>query len=262
MIIRGCRGSPIRSPCGWGMPPRTSASSTSTARCWTRPIRRLRRASRAQSSGGRWSSNSWLADHWHEEDAGIWEVRGPLRDFTHSKMMAWVAFDRAVRIHDEFGRDGPVNRWRELRDEIKDQVLRCGWSERKQAFTQSRSDERRQHPAHADRRLPAGGRSTVRLDGRGDPTRAKRRRSPVRRSQDEQRVDGCRRAKASSWPARSGWSKSSPYRGDWTRPRRCSIGYSVCATTSGFSEEYDPKAGMLLGNFPKRSRTWHSSRPR
>ena len=80
---------------------------------------------------------AWLADHWQEEDAGIWEVRGPLRDFTHSKMMAWVAFDRAVRIHDEFGRDGPVDQWRELRDEIKDQVLRCGWSERKQAFTQS-----------------------------------------------------------------------------------------------------------------------------
>jgi GH15 family glucan-1,4-alpha-glucosidase len=80
---------------------------------------------------------AWLVDHWQEEDAGIWEVRGPLRDFTHSKMMAWVAFDRAVRIHDEFGRDGPVDRWRELRDEIKDQVLTCGWSERKQAFTQS-----------------------------------------------------------------------------------------------------------------------------
>jgi GH15 family glucan-1,4-alpha-glucosidase len=80
---------------------------------------------------------AWLADHWQDEDAGIWEVRGPLRDFTHSKMMAWVAFDRAVRIHEEFGRDGPVDRWRELRDEIKDQVLRRGWSERKQAFTQS-----------------------------------------------------------------------------------------------------------------------------
>ena len=51
--------------------------------------------------------------------------------------MAWVAFDRAVRIHDEFGRDGPVDRWRELRDEIKAQVIECGWSERKQAFTQS-----------------------------------------------------------------------------------------------------------------------------
>jgi GH15 family glucan-1,4-alpha-glucosidase len=80
---------------------------------------------------------AWLADHWEEDDAGIWEVRGPARDFTHSKVMAWVAFDRAVRIHEEFGRDGPVDHWRALCTEIKTQVLTCAWSERKQAFTQS-----------------------------------------------------------------------------------------------------------------------------
>ncbi|MBW3632861.1 MAG: glycoside hydrolase family 15 protein [Chloroflexi bacterium] len=80
---------------------------------------------------------AWLEDHWREKDAGIWEVRGPRRHFTHSKMMAWVAFDRAVRMHEEFGRDGPVARWRELRDEIKAQVEACGWSERKQAYAQS-----------------------------------------------------------------------------------------------------------------------------
>ena len=49
----------------------------------------------------------WLEDGWRLEDAGIWEVRGPPRHFTHSKVMAWVAFDRAVRMHEEFGRDGP-----------------------------------------------------------------------------------------------------------------------------------------------------------
>ena len=48
----------------------------------------------------------WLEDGWREPDAGIWEVRGPRRHFTHSKVMAWVAFDRAVRMHEEFGRDG------------------------------------------------------------------------------------------------------------------------------------------------------------
>jgi GH15 family glucan-1,4-alpha-glucosidase len=80
---------------------------------------------------------AWLEDHWREKDAGIWEVRGPRRHFTHSKMMAWVAFDRAVRMHEEFGRDGPVARWRQLRDEIKTQVVTCGWSERKQAYAQS-----------------------------------------------------------------------------------------------------------------------------
>jgi GH15 family glucan-1,4-alpha-glucosidase len=80
---------------------------------------------------------AWLEEGWRQPDAGIWEVRGPLRQFTHSKVMAWVAFDRAVRMHDEFGREGPVDRWRELRDEIKAQVLTRAWSERKRAFAQS-----------------------------------------------------------------------------------------------------------------------------
>ena len=51
--------------------------------------------------------------------------------------MAWVAFDRGVRAHDEFGRDGPIDRWRALRDEIAAEVLTHGWSEEKQSFTQS-----------------------------------------------------------------------------------------------------------------------------
>ena len=79
----------------------------------------------------------WLEEGWRLEDAGIWEVRGPNRHFTHSKVMAWVAFDRAVRSHEEFGREGPVERWRELRDEIEAEVLARAWSERKQAFAQS-----------------------------------------------------------------------------------------------------------------------------
>jgi GH15 family glucan-1,4-alpha-glucosidase len=78
----------------------------------------------------------WLEHGWRQEDAGIWEVRGPNRHFTHSKVMAWVAFDRAVRMCEEFGQEGPVDRWRELRDEIHAEVLAKAWSERQQAFTQ------------------------------------------------------------------------------------------------------------------------------
>ena len=78
----------------------------------------------------------WLEQGWRETDAGIWEVRGPNRHFTHSKVMAWVAFDRAVRMNEEFGFDCPVERWRAVRDEIKQQVQTQGWSEHKQAFTQ------------------------------------------------------------------------------------------------------------------------------
>lgn len=78
----------------------------------------------------------WLEDGWRQPDSGIWEVRGPARHFTHSKVMCWVAFDRAVRFHDEYGREGPVDRWRALRDEIHAQVLSEAWSEQKQSFAQ------------------------------------------------------------------------------------------------------------------------------
>ncbi|MDF3039534.1 MAG: Glucoamylase [Thermomicrobiales bacterium] len=76
-----------------------------------------------------------LEECWRDPDAGIWEVRGPNRQFTHSKVMAWVAFDRGVRMCAELGRDGPIERWAELRDEIKTQVLECGWSDRRQELS-------------------------------------------------------------------------------------------------------------------------------
>ncbi|MBI2684255.1 MAG: glycoside hydrolase family 15 protein [Actinobacteria bacterium] len=79
----------------------------------------------------------WLEAGWRRPDAGIWEVRGPARHFTSSKAMAWVAFDRAIRFHDELGHAGPVERWRALRDEIHAEVTARGWSEERGAFVQS-----------------------------------------------------------------------------------------------------------------------------
>ena len=99
------------------------------------------RAHGASDDGNVWSLTKkmleWLEEGWQREDAGIWEVRGPNRHFTHSKVMAWVAFDRAVRFHEEFGQDGPVERWRAIRDEIHADVLDRAWSDAKQAFAQS-----------------------------------------------------------------------------------------------------------------------------
>jgi GH15 family glucan-1,4-alpha-glucosidase len=77
----------------------------------------------------------FLEKHWNEPDEGIWEVRGPRRHFVHSKVMAWVAFDRAVRIA-EAGLPGPVARWREIRDEIHRQVCEQGYDAERGAFTQ------------------------------------------------------------------------------------------------------------------------------
>jgi GH15 family glucan-1,4-alpha-glucosidase len=83
----------------------------------------------------------WLEHGWRQEDSGLWEVRGPARHFTHSKVMAWMAFDRGVRFHDELGQHGPVDRWRRARDEIRAEVLARAWSDEKQAFTQSYDSE-------------------------------------------------------------------------------------------------------------------------
>jgi GH15 family glucan-1,4-alpha-glucosidase len=73
---------------------------------------------------------------WRDPDDGIWEVRGPRRDFTHSKVMAWVAMDRAVKDVEDFGFDGPVDRWRKVRDEIKSEVLAKGYDAERGTFTQ------------------------------------------------------------------------------------------------------------------------------
>ena len=78
----------------------------------------------------------WLESGWREPDEGIWEVRGPRRHFTHSKVMAWVAFDRAVKTIERFGREGPLDRWKAARKAIKDEVLREGYNAERGAFTQ------------------------------------------------------------------------------------------------------------------------------
>jgi GH15 family glucan-1,4-alpha-glucosidase len=84
----------------------------------------------------------WLEEGWRQPDEGIWEVRGPRRHFTHSKMMCWVAFDRGARLVDELGRDGPAERWRALADEIRAEVLREAWNEELGAFVQSYGSDR------------------------------------------------------------------------------------------------------------------------
>jgi hypothetical protein len=78
----------------------------------------------------------FLETGWREPDDGIWEVRGPRRHFTHSKVMAWVAFDRAIRTVEEHEVEGPVDRWREIRQEIHDQVCDLGFNPDKGSFTQ------------------------------------------------------------------------------------------------------------------------------
>jgi GH15 family glucan-1,4-alpha-glucosidase len=79
----------------------------------------------------------FLENAWHEPDEGIWEVRGGRRHFTHSKVMAWVAFDRMVKAVEQFPLKGPVERWRAQRDAIHDEVCRSGFHPGLNSFVQS-----------------------------------------------------------------------------------------------------------------------------
>ncbi|WP_192909626.1 glycoside hydrolase family 15 protein [Gandjariella thermophila] len=87
-----------------------------------------------------WAMQRGLLAHletmWQEPDQGIWEVRGPARHFTHSRVMVWVAFDRAIRAVEEDGLPGPVDRWREIRAQVHAEVLDKGWNAEVGAFTQ------------------------------------------------------------------------------------------------------------------------------
>ncbi len=88
-----------------------------------------------------WSFQKALLEHlekvWDQPDEGIWEVRGGQRHFVHSKVMAWVAFDRAVKAIEQFGLDGPHQRWAKLRDRIHAQVCEKGYNDKRGVFVQS-----------------------------------------------------------------------------------------------------------------------------
>ena len=74
---------------------------------------------------------------WKEPDEGIWEVRGAPRHFTHSKVMAWVAYDRAIKSAETFGLEGPLDEWRKLRDEIYEEVCAKAFDDELGTFVQS-----------------------------------------------------------------------------------------------------------------------------
>ncbi|MFC8434636.1 glycoside hydrolase family 15 protein [Streptomyces sp. NPDC057253] len=78
----------------------------------------------------------WLADHWDQPDEGIWETRGGRQDFTYSRLMTWVAFDRGVRAATTFSRPADVTRWTGARDAVFRQIVERGWHDKRQAFVQ------------------------------------------------------------------------------------------------------------------------------
>src|SRR3984893_704977 len=79
----------------------------------------------------------FLESHWELPDDGLWEFRGPRRHFTHSKIMAWVAFDRAIKDAEQDSLEGPIERWRQLRHAIHTQVCESGFDSNGNTFVQS-----------------------------------------------------------------------------------------------------------------------------
>ncbi|WP_228718447.1 glycoside hydrolase family 15 protein [Kitasatospora acidiphila] len=78
----------------------------------------------------------WLCEHWDRPDEGIWETRGGRHNFTYSRLMTWVAFDRAIRMAATHARPADLVRWREARDAVFRQIIERGWSDKRAAFVQ------------------------------------------------------------------------------------------------------------------------------
>ena len=77
------------------------------------------------------------ARRWKEKDHGIWEIRGEPRDFVYSKLMCWLALDRAVALADRLGASSRVEAWKQTQNQIREAILTRGWSDQANAFTQS-----------------------------------------------------------------------------------------------------------------------------
>jgi GH15 family glucan-1,4-alpha-glucosidase len=198
----------------------------------------------------------FLESHWREPDQGIWEVRGERRDFVYSKVMAWAAVDRAVRGVEDFGLDGPVDDWKRLRDEIVDEVCARGFDTRRGTFTQYYGS--RELDA-ALLRLPAVGFLPA-VDERvtGTVTAIERelcRDGLVQRystSGRSEQLDGLPSGEGAFLPC-SFWLADAYLLGG-----RRDEGRALFERLLGLrndvgllSEEYDPDAHRLVGNFPQ-----------
>ncbi|HEY0368866.1 MAG TPA: glycoside hydrolase family 15 protein [Chthoniobacterales bacterium] len=199
---------------------------------------------------------SWTEKEWHKPDEGIWEVRGGARQFTHSKMMAWVAFDRAVKSAERRGCSSApeVKRWRRIRTRIHREVCARGYNKQKRAFTQY----------YDATELDA---SILMMPLVGFlPATDPRVVSTVDAVQRELMVDGLVRR------YRAGKTKTDGLRGGEGAFLPCSFWLADCLHLIGrvdeandlfekllgfrndlglLAEEYDPRAQRQLGNFPQ-----------
>ena len=217
------------------------------------------RAAGLEESDDSWSLQRHLVEHllahWREPDRGIWEVRGEPRHFTHSKVMAWAAVDRAVRAIEVHGLDGPLERWRAEREAIHADVLSHGWNAERGTFVQSYG------AAHTDASLlaMAPGRLPAARTTRGSSTLAAIRSdleiaprpAPPLPHRPHRRRRRRRRARR-SWPCSFWLADALARTGDVGGPRQCSTSSWGWPTTSACSaEQYDPVGRRMAGNLPQ-----------
>ena len=195
----------------------------------------------------------FLEEAWRKPDEGIWEVRGGSRSFTHSKVMAWVAFDRAVKWVEQFGADGPADRWRAIRDEIHAQVCREGFNADKNSFVQSYGSK------HLDASLlmiPLVGFLPAE-DPRVAGTLAAIENELivdgfVRRYATEPGVDGLPPGEGAFLPCTFWYADNLAILGRKDEARRVFDRLLSIRNDVGLlAEEYDPRACRQLGNFPQ-----------
>jgi GH15 family glucan-1,4-alpha-glucosidase len=185
-----------------------------------------------------WNLERALLEHleniWDLPDEGLWEVRGGRRQFTHSKVMAWVAFDRAVRSVEEFGLSGPAEGWRRLREQIHADVCRSGFDTELNSFVQSYGAKQLDASLLL---LPLVG-FLAADDPRIIGTVAAVEKHLLRdcfvaRTIQRARLTACPETKVPSSPAVFGLPTTTSCKAGMPTRGGCSSGFSNCATMSG-----------------------------
>jgi len=195
----------------------------------------------------------FLETGWRKPDNSIWEVRGPRRHFTHSKVLAWVALDRAVKGVEMFDLKGPVEKWRGLRDEIHREVCRRGYNAEKKAFVQSFGSNTLdaallQIPLVGF--LPA---TDERVKGTVEAiARELSHDGFIHRYKTETGVDGLSGGEGVFLPCTFWLADNYATQGRCEEAREIFTKLLAIRNDVGLlSEEYDPANGRFLGNFPQ-----------
>lgn len=203
-----------------------------------------------------------LQRHWREPDQGLWQVRGPQRQFVHSKVMTWVAADRALRMGELLARNGSSREWRAMRDEVHRQVCREGWDVEQRSFVQSYGSSALDASALLIPRLgflPAWDervRGTVRAMRELDHGGFVRRYAPggqgAHDSQGVHSVDGMHGTEGTFVACSLWYADALAATGHAERAREAFERVLAIRNDVGLlSEQWDPDAGRQLGNAPQ-----------